>query len=518
MNGKFANANLANCVHNRAFSPVDCSIPMRKLLPILLALATPPVAAGYLDDVGFSALKLLNGADLATGANVVPTLVEAAVDVEHLGMTVAAWWPNRLNTELLDVTFVPLPPTDVTSDHATGSARRMAGDVSSMTPGVAKVVLFEADQWLSDFLLVDAAAGAAPLASASRIANHSWVGDYEDTAGNIDALQRIDWLINRDEFIQVVGNSNSATLKPLLANAFNTIAVGRTDATHSTGSLALDATYVAGRANPHLVAPLGSTSAATALASSAATLLIDIAQSDPALSREADIIPRNPAASPIKSAASSEVIKAVLMAGADRHTGNPGANITDYRAGAENQTSNGLDARFGAGQLNILRSHTILTAGEQNSIEDGGGTLLWSGFDYDPAFGGDGSNAVATYAFTTAALAAEITASLVWNLAVDEGPDYSPDPRLYNLDLELWQLDAGGDVRIASSTSLVDNTENIWTTLAADADYALRVVHAEPASFVWDYALAWHVQAVPIPGALPMLGGALALLGFSRRR
>ena len=489
---------------------------MKKYFPLLLVLATPPVTAAYLDDVGFTDLKLLHGAGLANGATVAPTLVEANVDVEYMDAIVDAWWPNRLHSELLDVTFVPLPPTEVYSDHATGSARRIAGTTSSMTPGVETVAIYEADNWLSNFLRVDTA-GSAPLASVSRIANHSWVGDYDDTAENVDALQRLDWLINRDEFIQVVGNSNNATLKPLLANAFNAIAVGRTDGVHSTGSLALDTTYVAGRANPHLVAPLGTTSAATAVVTSAATLLIDTAQADPTLSREADLIPRAAGAAPIKSAASAEVIKAVLMAGADRATDNPGANITDYRDSAEHATDNGLDLRYGAGQLNILRSHSILSAGEQDSMEDGGGTFLWSGFDYDPAFGGDNSNAVGTYTFTTTALAAEVTASLVWNLSVAEGPGYSPDPRLYNLDLELWQIDIAGDTLLASSTSLLDNTENIWTMLAPDGDYALRVVHSDAMDFAWDYAIAWHVQAVPLPAALPLLTAALALLGFTRR-
>lgn len=490
---------------------------MKKIFPLVLALTAPPVTAGYLDDVGFSDLKLLHSANLANGATVVPTLVEASVDVEYMEMTVNAWWPNRLHNELLDVTFVPLPPPEVFSDHATSSARRIAGATSSMTPGIATVAIAEADDWLSTFIRVEAA-GMRPLASVSRIANHSWVGDYDDSDENIDALQRVDWLVNRDEFIQVVGNSNNATLRPLLANAFNTIAVGRTDAMHSMGSLALDATYVTGRANPHIVAPLGSTSAATAVVTSATTLLIDRAQSDPTLSREADIIPRAAGATPIKSAASSEVIKAVLMAGADRRTDNPDDNILDYRASARQQTGNGLDLRYGAGQLNILRSHEILTAGEQNSIEDGGGTVLWSGFDYDPAFGGDNSNAVATYAFSTTALAAEVAASLVWNLSVAEGPGYSPDPRLYNLDLELWHIDAAGDTWLASSASAVDNTENIWTTLAPGGDYALRVVHAEATDFAWDYAIAWHIQAVPLPAGLPMIAGAIALLGFIRRR
>lgn len=495
---------------------------MKRLITILIALTAPIASAAYLDDIGFTELKLLHGSGLATGSGVLPTLVEAPVEVEDGGVVKEVWSPDPANAELIGVTFlaktpIPLPLIGIYSGHATGTARRMVGETTSMTPGVPVVEVYEADDWLSSFLKVGNA-GSGPLSSGSRIANHSWIGNYDNTADNIDALRRLDWIINRDEFIQVVGNSNGSPLKPLLANAFNSIAVGRTDGSHSSGSLALDVDYVAGRANPHLVAPLGTSSAATSLVSSAATLLIDTAQSTPALSLEADIVPR--AGATIKSAAASEVIKAVLMAGADRTTENPGPdNITDYRQGAANRTANGLDTRFGAGQLNILDSHEILIGGEQNSLEDGGGSLLWSGFDYDPTFGGAlGSNATANYYFTTEGLAAEVRGALVWNLSIDEGPGYDLDPTLYNLDLQLWQLDAGGDVLIASSLSTIDNTENIWTTLLPDGDYSLRVVHGESTDFLWDYALAWQLQAVPVPAALPLAASALVLLSFWRRR
>lgn len=367
----------------------------------------------------------------------------------------------------------------------------------------------------------------APLASASRIANHSWVGDYDEPAIgdpdlNIDALQRVDWLIERDEFIQVVGNTNGNPLKPLLANAYNVIAVGRTDGSHSTGSLALDGTYVSGRANPHRVAPLGSSSAATSVVTSAATLLIYTAHTDPTLSLELGQTPRHAGAEPVKSAETSEVIKALLMAGADRATQNPtGANITDYRQGAINQTQNGLDTRFGAGQLNINTSYEMLITGEQNSLEDGGGSVLWSGFDYDPAFGGaDATNDVANYMFTTEGTPARVTAALVWNLSVDETGAFDPDPMLHNLDLELWMIDVATETEtlIASSTSDIDNTENLWTNLDPDGDYALRVVNGGLTEFNWDYGLAWQVQAVPLPAALPMMICALAGLGMMRHR
>ena len=67
----------------------------------------------------------------------------------------------------------------------------------------------------------------------------------------------------------------------------------------------------------------------------------------------------------IYNAERSETIKAALMAGASRFTFNTSttANVEDYRVAAANQTDNGLDWRYGAGQLNINNSYNILAAG-----------------------------------------------------------------------------------------------------------------------------------------------------------
>ena len=62
------------------------------------------------------------------------------------------------------------------------------------------------------------------------------------------------------------------------------------------------------------------------------------------------------------------------MAGADRVTHNTAPNPTNvalYRGTVGNQTANGLDRRYGAGQLNVRNSYWIIAGGEQNSTEDG---------------------------------------------------------------------------------------------------------------------------------------------------
>ncbi len=202
------------------------------------------------------------------------------------------------------------------------------------------------------------------------------------------------------------------------------------------------------------------------------------------------------------------------MAGADRVTNNstnPDLNtpkdITDYRVDPANQSANGLDVRFGAGQLNIYNSFHILTAGEQNSAEDdatGGGSIGANGFDYDPSFGGAGkgrgSNETGSYTFSTGASPVILTAALAWNVRVanGQGNSFPGAATLHDMDLRLFDETSGGHVLVVDSVSAVDNTENIWILLDAGRDYLLEVTpKAGQGSFEWDYALAWQMT-IPV--------------------
>jgi hypothetical protein len=322
-----------------------------------------------------------------------------------------------------------------------------------------------------------------------------------------EVLRRVDWAVATDEFIQVVGTANTGANQPLLASAFNVIAVGRTVGS-AFGSAGVDALYTAGRVRPDLVAPAETSSAATPLVASAAVLLIGLADSSPGLSTDPRIrSTRNRAGTVIRNAGRSEVIRAALMAGADRRTANrwrgtvPPADIRDYRLDPAYQADNGLDHRYGAGQLNVYTSYRILASGEQNSAEDepgSGGRTGASGFDYDPHFGGAaGSNAVATYRLPYVPVP-ELRATLAWNLEVDGGArgGFAGTARLHNLDLRLWRVAADGSRTLqAASTATAENTESLWLRLPSGFSWELEVV-AAPGSppFDWDYALAWHLR------------------------
>jgi hypothetical protein len=421
--------------------------------------------------------------------------------------------------------------TDATGDstgtswHARRVGRNFYGNETSIAPGIANITVYEVNDWLgSGFLKYGT--GVAPASSTSRIANHSWAGSI---AANSDILRRLDYLVATDDFIQVVGVSNNLPPKeitnwPLLADAFNAITVGVTSGAHFTGTTTVDSVYVVGRTKPVLVAPGGNseddtirTSYAAPMVAAAAALLVETGHKNPGLSN-GYYTPRSGLT--IYHAETSEVVKAALMAGADRSTNNGrGAEITNYTV----NTSNGLDSRFGAGQVNIYNSYHVLTGGEHNSEQDGNATAIGRyGFDYDPAFGGaSSSNTTGSYSFTAnfALLAREIFASLVWNIDIRaQGPDPVGSATLYNLDLKLYDVTAVESL-VAGSTSTVDNTENIWFNLLDGHSYRLDVVRGiGQGNFLWDYGLGWQMVPEPASAFLFLAGVAVPMLLRRRRR
>ncbi len=353
----------------------------------LLALTSVSVHAGYNDDIGFTALVSELGAAVPDGSGIDVMHVEAPLLING----VPAWMPDTLNSQFSGKTIVDETGAigGLSSPHATGIGRSFYGNQGSIAPGISFVSVFLADHWLgSGFIRIATNGGKQqPMSSSSRISNHSWVG----SAGTLDTdiLRRVDWLVETDELLHIVGLKNGGANQALLSGAYNTISAGRTDGIHATGSAAVDSLYTAGRTRPDLVTPTATTSQSTAKISSAATLLVSAGNADPSLSTDpAQTFTINRAGGTVYNAERSEVIRAALMAGASRATSNTtGFDITDYRVNVADQTSNGLDRRFGAGQLDIHNSYRIISSGEQNSIEDqnsSGGIIGSAGFDYDP--------------------------------------------------------------------------------------------------------------------------------------
>ncbi|MEO7385865.1 MAG: thrombospondin type 3 repeat-containing protein, partial [Gammaproteobacteria bacterium] len=439
-----------------------------------------------------------------------------------------AWMPDPSNAEFTGKTIIDKSGAvpDVYASHATFVGRLFYGLTGSIAPGINNIAAYSADAWLgSNFLKAPLAGnGTQPLVSDSRVANHSWVGSTTSGNSTYDGpiLRRIDWLVARDEFITAVG-LNNGTNSPMFSSAFNTIGVGRGDGGQASGTVpvglpsAIDSVYIAGRAKPDIVAPDSTSSGATAMVSSAAALLVQVGHANPGLSTDpVEKFTTNRFNSVtqinvIRNSERVEVVRAALMAGALRSTtGNVAApNITDYRVAVGNQTSNGLDRRYGSGQLSIANSYHIIVAGEKNSLQDyaaGGGQASLQGFDYDPHFGGgNGTNDVATYYFPVQATDSALAFTLVWNIYVNGGStnNFNYTTQLYNLDVVLYDItNPLNPLVVVSSASTIDNTENLYQMLIAGHAYSVQVKRpAAQATFDWDYGAAWQIVPAPPPDA-----------------
>lgn len=474
-----------------------------------LALYTGVVQAGFKADIGYQRLRAELGPDLPDGSGIRVVQVEAAkgTDRPDAGTDpdpAPAYAPDPALRQFAGKTLSDRssPDSGPYSTHASSVGRYFYGNKGSIAPGIRLVDIYLADHWLgAGYLRADGP--ELPLSSPARVANHSWVARLPDRAVNAAILRRVDWVVDTDEFIQAVGIRNgNGPNKPLLSSAFNVIAVGRSDGQHGTGTPRLDAAYVGGRTRPHLVVPMATSSAATPVLASAAALLVMAGHTHPAWSTDPVVrSTRNRYGDRIYNAERSEVIKAALMAGADRrvHNGSRG-DIADWRAEPAYRSGNGLDTRYGAGQLNLYNSYRILAAGEQNSDSDAGpaaGPVRAFGFDYDPAFGGAaGSNRVADYELPVSEHATTLSAALVWNTAIpDRGePPFSMNPVRHHLELRIY--DTSGPLLLLTSADPDENTQNIHLPLLPGHGYRLQVATSpDAAAFTWDYALAWQLQA-----------------------
>ena len=453
------------------------------LVCILIVGLTKFAFADWKSDIGYNDLQDELGTALSTGTGVNVTQVEASYGK-----------PDPNNAEFSGKTFIDKSPSQQVTGHATTVALYFYGNSSSIAPGITNIDSYDAGYWVGIKFLGSV---NGPLISSSRVGNHSWVGNLNVTA-SVTTLARLDWVIGRDEYINVVGMNNGGTTYPLLGSSFNAISVGLSNGSAAHGSYALVTTpttpYAPGeRTKPDIVGPADLTSWATPMVSSAAALLVGAGHQDGNTLSTDQLVKftttRN--GDTIYNSERSEVIKASLMAGASRIS----PNLSSYTV----NTPNGLNNVLGSGELNIYNSYHIIAAGEQNSQEDLSGNfgeISYAGFDYDPEFGGlSSSNRTASY-FFKAITSGSLSASLVWNLKIAGGDTtFDTTATLYNLSLHLY--DTTTQEEVASSNSSLDNTQNIWqATLTANHNYMLQVKAETPSNFLWDYSLAWDIKAI----------------------
>lgn len=434
--------------------------------------------------------KLLNqmGPDVPDGQRIHMTHVEASWN----GAELTHYFPiindyHFGGTQITDKSGAP----QQTSPHATSVAVYLYSKYSSLASGIKNVEVFQSDLWTTSQFLGEFS-WQAPNHSTnnSRVYNHSYVSNDLSISGNINALQRMDYHVQRDQVMHVVGNGGP-TGSVLFHHAYNALSVGRIRPFDRKSTNYLSALYPAGRTNPNLVvAHVGSASDATPVAASAAAILMDYSQANPQLSNGSFIANGQT----INHADAVPVVKSIMMAGASRSRVSEQLDgITTYTL----NTDNNLDLRFGAGALDVFNSMQMLKAGETNSLQDGGsGAIGTYGFDYDPSFGGrNKSNSSATYQFTASPGKNILTASLNWLLDVDnnDASGFNPEIKLHNLDLFLYDTTSPQNpTLVAASQSNINNSENLHIALTNQRQYEL-VVQSTGADFEIDYGLAWRL-------------------------
>lgn len=442
---------------------------------VLIKVRAPQPGAG--DPMGAKRLRKELGARTPTGVGVVVAQIEAESGLAGAGPddTTRSHAPDRSLAEFDGVDFRNARGIKHWgSSHANITARRFYGRKRSFAPGVTDVYLYKANAFLGRLSQPESLAPA-------RIWSHSWIGSTKSDGSLLRALdrnaQRYEWLV-------VTGLANRGENSPLLSSAFNVLSVGRSDGGHAIGAARVNRLYGAERGRPHIVAPASTVSEAVPIVSSAAAVLIETARQQVAAGKS----PRGTTTFDnrrVLDGARALTLRAALMAGASRSVA---ADMTPgYREDATVRTDNGLDTRFGAGQLNLYNSYNIIAGGQTDSIEDNrrAPVLSRSGYDVDDAFGGKGEPH-ARYLIAPR-FAGRVTATLVWPVS------QAGVSKIDNIDLLLYDVTDKRTV-VASSSGKFDTTENLTAILDPDRRYELRVVKSYTNTFEVSYALAWHLD------------------------
>jgi hypothetical protein len=444
--------------------------------------------------IGFTALQDRLGGSMPLGIGVSATMVEAPNGSGNYRL-------NTADAQLTGKTYVfPSGGSTTASSHATTVARYLFG-TQSLAPRVGATVdgttvaNYEVNNWLfSGFLNADNSS-LLPAVETRKLVSHSWVGSVGNTTNDTLILNRADYAVQRDGTIATyaLNNGSGTTIPSLMASSYNGIVVGLSDGNHSRGTTTVNGS---GREKPDIVVPTEFTSWATPTVSSAAALLVQVANTTGGLS----------------NGQRPQVAKSVLMAGATKE----GDNLPGTWSWTHTSTQP-LDSIYGAGQLNVEASYDILVAGEFAASSSA--LAAATGWDFSTA----SSTTPQRYFFDVGSnqSGGSLTASLNWQrlmTATDTqagpGTNYVFDGSLANLDLKLYSAsDFTLGSLLSQSISTLDNTELIWAQGLSAGRYALEVT-SNTSSI--DYGVAW-VMVVPEPSTFGLLVVA-AVGGFVAAR
>lgn len=424
---------------------------MKRFFTLLIAATTCTLHAGNLDIIGVTLLRQIDPS--LTGAGIPVAQAEAAINTNlpppFEVNPAAVGQPTNLFTYISESgTAANFPNSAGTeSGHANTVGVNFYNPLGGVAPQVSHVDNYEANYFYNQIINPTI---PPPPAINARVVNQSFVFDNLTSLEQTQVEQNYDNYVANFNTIIASGAGNGGQVYPA-ATAYNVIGVGVSDGSSSFGPTA------DGRSKPDVVAPGGATSFSTPYVSGAAAILLQAAG-------------RGDAGTNATTASDPRTVKALLLNGA--------VKPLDWTNGAATP----LDARYGAGVLNVFNSWQQLKAGKRSFIES---TTVTSGGSHppgqnpnnEPSQTGWDFNSISTiptqdkinhYYFTlTGTNAFTVTATLVWNRQANQtGVN----------DLNLFLYDTATSNQVLASASTVDNVEHLLLPRLVPGRYDLQVL------------------------------------------
>ncbi len=446
--------------------------------------------AGDLDTIGVTLLRHVDNTLQGSGVRLVQVEAPSSaatpppfeVNPAYVGQPVSLF--SYLSSSGTATTFPNALGAE--SYHADGVGVNLYSFTNGVAPQLSHVDNYEAGYFYNNIVV------PASTAIAAKIANQSYIFTGLSSSQETSVNQAFDTYTARNGTLFISGVGNGGTT-PVSApsTCYNGIGVGVFNAPSSFGPTA------DGRCKPDLTAPGGETSFSTPYVSGSAVVLVQAAT-------------RGDGGLNTTSASDARTLKALLLNGAVKP------------AGWTNSPIHPLDARYGAGMVNVFNAWKGLAGGQHSSIEstsvapgnphppgsNPGNESSLTGWDFigisNHQVGGVYQQQINHYYLNLNSLAGSsaFTATLVWNRQ-------SAQSVLNDLNLFLYNT-ANGSL-IAASTSTVDNVEQIFIPALPKGRYDLQV-QKNPAGLVSvseAYALAYNVSNVGL--SIARTNGAVVL-------
>ncbi|MEX2213260.1 MAG: S8 family serine peptidase [Phycisphaeraceae bacterium] len=365
------------------------------------------------------------------------------------------------------------------SGHAEATAQLIYGPMG-LAPGVTNVNLYSADEWMGSngMRLFQA---ALPTADGCRVFTHSWISGN----GPIDdiLLKRLDQFVEDTKAVVVCGvnNGGNQPVPAMPASAYNVIAVGTVGRSSSSG---YTGGTTPGRCKPEVVVDVTRTSFATPVVAAVVGRLLESADRIAAQSEQA--APGTAG----RHAARPEVIKALLLAGADSS------------CGFAPEDGHSLDQHHGAGAVRFDRSLECLLKGPvAPGVAAAAPMKIAQPIGWD--FRSLPPDRPAVYSFELTEPVKELSIAVTWHrritwvIVMDPGTKkqvQSVKWRVADFDLHVKRTAGGKTSTIASSASTKDSVEFIRLRDVKEGVYHIEVMQKPMTREAWDVAVAWWSQ------------------------